>query len=115
MKLRFHHKNKYKNFTKNLYKVIKHENKIHQSKCFEILEKYIKDVDPSLYLYSHPYLKFFDDDTECRNDYSRNPWEMLRTEFLNAMTRYPDINVRGLCVSYAWFCTNQRVQDWLKK
>ena len=78
-------------------------------------EKYIKDVDPSLYLYSHPHLKFFNDDTECHNDYSRNPWEVLRTEFLHAMTRYPNIDVRGLSVSYAWFCTNQRVQDWLKK
>ena len=78
------------------------------------IEKYIKDVNPSLYLYSHPYLKFFEDDTECHSDYSRNPWELLRTEFLHVMSSYPKINMRDLSISYAWFCNNQRLQDWVK-
>ena len=47
------------------------------------------------------------------SDFKLNPWEMVRTEFLNAMTR--DRRERDIAISKSlmWFDVTPRTTDWL--
>jgi len=119
MNLKFDSKNPYRNLAKNLRKMVLAKTDVEQE--LKTLEKYAKTQCSSVFLLSHPSIKFFEvevngvSDEEDYFDFSLNPWEQLRTEFLHAMTvrdrRERDV---ALSKSVAWFYSTERSEDWVK-
>ncbi len=118
MKLKFDSKNPYRNLAKNLRKLVLAKTDVEQE--LKTLEKYAKTQCSSVFLLSHPSIKFFDvdvngvSDKECHFDFSLNPWEQLRTEFLHAMTRDRRERNVVLSKSVAWFYNTERSEDWAR-
>ena len=119
MNLKFDSKNPYRNLAKNLRKMVLAKTDVEQE--LKTLEKYAKTQCSSVFLLSHPSIKFFDvdvngmSDEEDHFDFSLNPWEQLRTEFLHAMT-VRDRRERDVAISKAvsWFYSIERSGDWVK-
>ena len=118
MNLKFDSKNPYRNLAKNLRKMVLAKTDVEQE--LKTLEKYAKTQCSSVFLLSHPSIKFFDvdvngvSDEEDHFDFSLNPWEQLRTEFLHAMTRDRRERDVVLSKSVAWFYNTERSEDWAR-
>ena len=119
MNLKFDSKNPYRNLAKNLRKMVLTKTDVEQE--LRTLEKYAKTQCSNVILLSHPSIKFFDvdadgvSDKEDHSEFSMNPWEQLRTEFLHAMS-VRDRRERQLAISkaVAWFYSTERSEDWVK-
>lgn len=119
MNLKFDSKNPYRNLAKNLRKMVLVKTEVEQE--LKTLEKYAKTQCSSVFLLSHPSIKFFEvdvngmSDKEDHSQFSLNPWEQLRTEFLHAMT-VRDRRERDVAISKAvsWFYSIERSGDWVK-
>ena len=92
--MKFDSKNPYRNLIKNLRRIIKNNNNIEQKeKDLNNLCSYAQTHCSCTFLLSDPALKFFDidvgsvPDKRDHSDFVLNPWEQVRTEFLNSMTR----------------------------
>lgn len=109
--------NPYFVFQKTLKWVV--SEKKYLEKTLETLESFAKDKCTKDYIYSHPSIKFFSvstdkkSDGESYNDYSLNPWEQLRQEFLHSLSLSKNEMIYKLEKAVSWFDTIQRPQDWL--
>ena len=119
-KMKFDSKNPYRNLIKNLRKIIKSEDVEQKEKDLNNLSAYAQTQCLYTFLLSNPALKFFNiddknifDKKKDHSDFKLNPWEMVRTEFLNAMTR--DRRERDIAISKSlmWFDVTPRTTDWL--
>ena len=119
MNLKFDSKNPYRNLAKNLRKMVLAKTEVEQE--LKTLEKYAETQCSSVFLFSHPSIKFFDvdvngvSDGKDHSEFAMNPWEQLRTEFLHAMT-VRDRRERDVAISKAvsWFYSIERSGDWVK-
>ena len=117
--MKFNSKNPYKNLIKNLKKVIKNNNIEQREKDLNNLYAYAQTYCSYTFLLSDPTLKFFDIDVESvpdkrdHSDFVLNPWELVRTEFLNSMTC--DRRERDIAISKSlmWFDVTPRTEDWI--
>ena len=117
--MKFDSKNPYRNLIKNLRKIIKSEDVEQKEKDLNNLSAYAQTQCLYTFLLSNPALKFFNIDVESvsdkkdPSDFVLNPWELVRTEFLNSMTR--DRRERDIAISKSlmWFDVTPRTADWL--
>lgn len=118
MKLKFDSKNPYRNLIKNIRKLILSKTE-DVEKEFLLLETYAQTQCTTNHLYKHPSIKFFNidvnsvPDEEDHSDFTKNPWEQVRTEFLHAMTCNHDEQTKLLSKSLMWFYIIPRTEDWV--
>ena len=117
--MKFNLRNPYRNLIKHLQNIIKNDNIEQREKDLNKLYIYAQIQCSYTFLLSHPSLKFFDidarnmSDKKDPSDFALNPWELVRTEFLCAMTR--DRRERDIAISKTlmWFAITPRTRDWL--